>query len=100
MPLDQHATEIDAIRRDVLSSDGVTERAHRARVLAGDSPRDLTAYLDKVRHASHRITDEDVAAMRGAGFSEDAIFELTVAAALGVALERHAAARIALEESR
>ena len=100
MPLDRHASDIEALRRDVLSSAGATERAHRARVLAGDSPRDFHEYLEKVRSASHRVTDDDVAALRRAGFSEDEIFELTVAAALGVALERHGAARIALEESR
>ncbi len=96
MPADRHAAAIDAIRRDVVSGPGVTERADRARVLAGDSPREMSAFLDKVRHASHRITDEDIAALRRVGLGDDEIFELTVAAALGAALERLDAAKRAM----
>ena len=35
-----------------------------------------------------RVTDEDVAELRSSGLSEDEIFELTVAAAVGAGLER------------
>ncbi len=96
MPADRHAAEIDAIRRDVVSAPSMTERADRARVLAGDSPREMSGFLDKVRHASYKITDEDIAALRRAGLGDDEIFELTVAAAVGIALDRFEAAKRAM----
>ncbi len=46
-------------------------------------PVPLAAYLDKIRRHAYRITDADVAALRAIGYSEDAIFELTLAAAVG-----------------
>jgi alkylhydroperoxidase family enzyme len=39
------------------------------------------------RHA-YRVVDADVEALRDAGWSEEAIFELTIAAALGAGLRR------------
>jgi len=39
------------------------------------------------RHA-YKLTDDDLAALQRAGSSEDAIFEITVSAALGAALGR------------
>ena len=39
------------------------------------------------RHA-YKLTDDDLNALRRAGSSEDAIFEITVSAALGAALDR------------
>ncbi len=96
MPVDRHAAAVEAIRRDVVSGAGVTPRADRARVLAGDSPRAMSQYLEKVRNASYRVTDEDVDALRRAGLGEDEIFELTVAAALGVALDHLDAAKRAM----
>jgi hypothetical protein len=48
----------------------------------------LTSYLATVTLQAHEVTDEDVQRLRGAGLSEDAIFELTVSTALGAALMR------------
>ena len=45
----------------------------------------LDAYLEKVRSAAYKVADADIRNLRDRGFSEDAIFELTVAAALGAA---------------
>jgi hypothetical protein len=39
------------------------------------------------RHA-YKTVDQDIENLKRAGYSEDAIFELTVSAALGVALEQ------------
>lgn len=52
-------------------------------------PEAARAYVDKVAHAAPRVTDADVAAMREAGLSDDAIFELTAATALGAGLVRY-----------
>ncbi|HKW39938.1 MAG TPA: hypothetical protein VJN39_01690 [Gemmatimonadales bacterium] len=48
----------------------------------------LAAYVDKVARHAHRVSDDDVAALQRAGHSDDALFELTVSAALGAALGR------------
>ena len=45
-------------------------------------------YVDAVRRHAYRVSDEDVERLRGAGLDDDAIFELTVAAALGAAAQR------------
>jgi alkylhydroperoxidase family enzyme len=46
------------------------------------------AYADTVRRHAYRVTDEQVASLREDGLSEDDVFELTVAAAVGAGLER------------
>jgi alkylhydroperoxidase family enzyme len=53
-----------------------------------EAPPEFTAYLDKVRRHAYRTTDEDVQALKEAGYSEDEIFEYTVSAAVGAGLER------------
>jgi len=53
-----------------------------------DLPPALAAYVDKVARHAYRVTDEDLAALQRAGNSDDALFELTVSAALGAALGR------------
>jgi alkylhydroperoxidase family enzyme len=49
---------------------------------------ELEAYLEKVHLHAYRVTDEDVAALKAAGISEDEIFEQTVAAAIAEGLRR------------
>jgi alkylhydroperoxidase family enzyme len=41
-----------------------------------------------VRDRSYRITDTDLARLTKAGLSDDDIFEVTIAAAVGAALQR------------
>ncbi len=55
-----------------------------------ETPRDpaIFGYVDKVRNRSHRITASDVDQLRAASLDDDAIFEITVAAALGEGLRR------------
>src|SRR5262245_59541920 len=48
----------------------------------------VAAYVDKVSRHAYLVTDEDVAALKAAGYSEDAIFEITVAAAVAAGLDR------------
>lgn len=45
----------------------------------------MRSYAAKVRDESYRVTDADVAKLRAVGVSEDEIFEVTVAAAVGAA---------------
>lgn len=52
-----------------------------------------------VRDASYKVTDSDIAGLKAAGFGEEEIFEVTVATALGAALDRLAAGLRAVGES-
>ncbi len=73
----------------VLTTPGDTPSALRRAVLErGKVPAPLAAYVDKVFLHAYRITDADVAGLAPAGYSEDAVFEVTVAAAVGAALHR------------
>ena len=91
------AERIAVLQRAVFESEAVTDRATRAaRATGGDVSDPLGSCLTKVREASHRITDGDIAALHRAGHGEEEIFELTVAAALGAALHRRDAGLRAL----
>jgi alkylhydroperoxidase family enzyme len=85
----RHAGELAALLRAVLESPAVTDPGTRAAAYQGDElPPQLLQYVAKVRGESHRITDADVQALLAAGYSQDAVFEMTVAASLGAAMER------------
>ena len=59
-------------------------------------PEAMSAYLEKVRLHAYKVTDRDVQELKDAGFSEDAIFEHTVSAAVAAGLELLAAGRAVL----
>lgn len=63
-------------------------------------PAALRSYVNKVAEHAYKVTDADVEALKDAGFSEDAIFEVTASAALGAAVMRLERGYIALHESR
>jgi alkylhydroperoxidase family enzyme len=52
------------------------------------APAGMADYLRKVHERAYSITDAEVDALKAAGFSEDEIFEQTVAAAIGEGLRR------------
>lgn len=52
------------------------------------APPEFVHYLEKVRLHAYKVTDEDVEALKRAGFTEDQIFEQTVSAAVAAGLER------------
>src|SRR5438876_11727702 len=54
----------------------------------GTGGEDLAAYVDKVARHAYKVTDEDLGRLQQAGHSDDALFEVTVSAALGAALGR------------
>lgn len=51
----------------------------------GELPAALDPYLDKLMHSPYKIVDRDLTDLQAAGFSEDDIFEVTVAASVGTA---------------
>ena len=94
----RHATAIDRVRRAAIEARGVTDGALRRAVYdAAAQPPPLGPYLDKVRNQAWTITDEDIGALRATGYSEDAILELTIAAAAGAAGRRYDAALLAVD---
>jgi hypothetical protein len=57
----------------------------------------LRTLLDKVTKHAHQVTDDDIAAVRASGFSEDQIFEIVVCAAIGQATRQYDMALAALD---
>lgn len=81
----------------ILDGQGKASRIQRRAAFDNSGlPEPLGTLIDKVaRHAS-RVTDEDIAAARASGVSEDQIFELVVCAAVGQATRQYDAALAAL----
>ncbi len=78
---------VGSIRHNVLAGPGVTDPSLRFAAASGSSaPASWDAYVGLVRDASYRVSDDDVLSLAVAGHSEDEIFEVTVAAAVGAAL--------------
>jgi hypothetical protein len=88
---------IEAIRAAVVDGPGTTTPSVRhAAFGGGEVSGETSAYLGKVRRHAYKVTDADVDALHTAGWPDDAIFELTVATALGAALSRRDRARQAM----
>ena len=51
-------------------------------------PTDLQPYVDTIARYAYKVTGSDVQALQRGGHSDDALFEITVAAAVGAALHR------------
>jgi alkylhydroperoxidase family enzyme len=62
--------------------------ALRANAASTATEPELASYLEKVRTRAYAITDADVETLKAAGFSEDEIFEQTVAVAISEGLRR------------
>ncbi|HEV2663171.1 MAG TPA: hypothetical protein VGU68_21350, partial [Ktedonobacteraceae bacterium] len=60
----------------------------RASSQTSQLPPDVERYLSKVALHAYKVTDGDIEALRTAGYNEDAIFELTLSAALGAGMAR------------
>ena len=56
----------------------------------------LNTLIDKVTKHAYQVTDEDIAAVRAFGLSEDQIFEMVVCAAIGQATRQYDTALAAL----
>jgi alkylhydroperoxidase family enzyme len=96
--VDPHAEQMQRVVDAVLDGTGTLDPGvRRAAASGGDVPEALRAYVDKVARHAYKVTDEDVAALRAAGYSEDQIFELTVSCAVGAGLRRREAGFRAIE---
>lgn len=72
----------ETLRRTIL------EHAREMPGTRDSVPPQLTRYVDTVARHAYKVTDADVAALQQAGQSDNALFEITVAAAVGAALHR------------
>jgi alkylhydroperoxidase family enzyme len=99
--LRRHAGKIQTLVDSVLNSRGhsdpelrraVEQRAaaHAGRLPESSAqlPQELGNYVDTVARHAYKVTDADIEALRSAGYSEDAIFEMTLSAALGAGIAR------------
>lgn len=76
--------------------------SHDQRRAAFDNARSgepLRSLVTKVAKRARDVSDEDIAAVRTAGFSEDQIFELIVCSAVGQATRQHDNALAALNDA-
>ena len=108
---DRHSANMQCMVEAILTTSGDTEpalrRAVEARVAAhggrvslestGEQekseqseqlPTNLAKYVDKVAQHAYKTTDADIENLLQTGYSEDAIFEITLSAALGAGLAR------------
>lgn len=90
----------------ILNTPGATEISLRRAVLERTRsggvqvPEALRELVDKIAETPWAINDEDFNLLRRAGYSEDQLYELTMAAALGAGLQRFDAGLRALEPNR
>lgn len=91
----------------VLNSPGQTSTSFRRAIhtraggpsrRTADLPLAVAAYADKVALHAYEVTDADIEALKRAGYCEDAIFEITVSAAVAAGLTRFERGRDALLE--
>jgi alkylhydroperoxidase family enzyme len=68
--------------------DSLVERLRQAAQPNREAPPELALYLEKVRENAYTVTDEDIQALKDAGYSEDLIFEQTVSVAVAAGLTR------------
>ena len=60
-------------------------------------PDGARALLEKVTKHAYKVIDEDIAAAKATGLSEDQLFELTICAAMGQATRQLDSAMAALD---
>src|SRR5262245_61879331 len=82
----------------ILEGDGtVSSSDRRAAFDNAGLAEPLSTLVDKVARHAYKATDEDFAAARESGLSEDQIFEIVVCAAVGQATRQYDSAVAALE---
>jgi hypothetical protein len=92
---------MDTVATALLGAEGDLDPGLRRAALqhaagaAGDStagreplPEPLASFVDNVARRAHQVGDADIESLRRAGFSDDAILEAVLAAAVGAGLSR------------
>jgi hypothetical protein len=89
-----------SLMQRVLEGEGAASRALRR--AAFDHSRaslaePLAKLIEKVAVQANSIVEEDIAAVRSLGFTEDQLFEIMVCAAVGEATRQYESGRAALD---
>jgi alkylhydroperoxidase family enzyme len=90
----------------LLSAPGETDMSvrqvifNRVRVGTGEVPENLRSLVEKIADRPWSVNDEDITLLREAGYSEDHIYELVLAAAAGAGVRRFEAGLRAIEGAR
>jgi hypothetical protein len=101
-PMNSRCTDLSQQLIDaILTSPGETDPTLRRAIeeqsaqWSSSSPRqveqfppELVTYVKKVALYAYKTTEEDIEALRKAGYDEDAIFEITLSSALGAGMTR------------
>jgi hypothetical protein len=84
--------------RRILEEDGKASSSERRAAFNNSGLAEPVGTLvDKVAKHAYRVSDEDIAAARESGLSEDQVFEIVVCAAIGQAAREYDTAIAALE---
>jgi hypothetical protein len=95
----RHEAFVQAVTDAVVTGPGKTPSELRKAVMAraarlaslrsgAPAPAPFGNYVDKIAQHAYKVTDADVTGLQQAGNSDDVMFEVTAAAALGAALGR------------
>ena len=95
---DRFASLRQATAGAVLESHGKTNPDLRQLIAQGTAPLELRSLVEKIWSCAHSVTDQDIESLKKE-YSEDQLFEIIVAAALGASQHRLAAAQRALEQA-
>jgi alkylhydroperoxidase family enzyme len=95
--MEEKPTAPQAVVTRVLEGDGNASRAERRAAFDNATLTEpLQGLISKVAKHPAQITDEDIAAVKASGLSEDQVFELVVCAAVGQASRQYQNAIAAL----
>ena len=87
-----------ALATRVVEGDGHASHADRRAAFANTGLAEpLRTLADKVARHAYKVTDNDIAAARASGLSEDQVFEIVACAAIGQATRQYDTAVAALE---
>jgi alkylhydroperoxidase family enzyme len=88
------------LRYAVLDAAATADAALRRAAYCGEALAEpLSGYVEKLRLHAYRVQDDDIERVHDAGYSEDQIFEVTIATALGAGDARLRAGLSALNEA-
>jgi alkylhydroperoxidase family enzyme len=89
-----------ALERRVLDGAGKASPSDRRSAFNNSGlPEPVGALVDTVARHAYRVTDEDFAAARTSGVSEDQVFEIVVCAAIGESARLYDTALAALQSA-
>lgn len=94
----RHMPLIDQLRQALLEGAGKLPKEIRSAAAGagGELPEELNRLASKIERHAYKVTPEDYAALKQAGWPEEQLFELVLSASLGAGLSRLLAAERAL----